>query len=56
MADNLHPDTLDKPAGSSRASNRPVLRLTPFAKGILAGVLISLAAWALLVYVVWDFL
>jgi hypothetical protein len=55
LADNPQPDTNGQVCRQTRPTEPPRLRFNPFGKGMLAGMLISLAAWAFLAHVVSEF-
>ena len=50
-ADNVHTESAKELSAAPKSRIQQRLRLSPFAKGLLTGLLISLAGWALLVFV-----
>ena len=55
MADDLPTDAIKQNHPAVGADKPRRLRLSPFAKGMLAGLLISLAGWALLIWALSGF-
>ncbi|MFN4140728.1 hypothetical protein [Aestuariivirga sp.] len=51
MADELQQHTA-KHTSTTRAGSKPRIRLSPFGKGIIAALLMSLAVWALIYFVI----
>jgi len=52
VADNVQTESAKEPsAAAAKSMSQQRVRLSPFAKGLLTGLLISFAGWALLVFV-----